>query len=162
MYNYFKDEGVMHPLFIFTTDNADIYKVEFVPHDYGSVITKKLYTLSFFPVTRSFLKYDSKISPTIVNIISQFLSQDPENVLWYMCSPEDYNPRSRHIVFNKWYKQFSETNTDYSRYDDAITNYDNTETFYISFIFNKNVFEERYIEQEIYLTLTSIEEQKNQ
>ncbi|HEA30160.1 MAG TPA: hypothetical protein ENH91_09225 [Leeuwenhoekiella sp.] len=91
-----------------------------------------------------------------------FLETDLEIALWYMCSPDDYEPRVIHIVFNKWFNVFSEDFKDYSRSNQIFTGYDEeSEVFYISLIYNHTIFDKERIEQEIDLAKTSIENLKS-
>ena len=91
--------------FNFTTSHKRLYTVYFLTNG-GVFVNKSADKLSVylgFNCTPLPPIADSKIGPTIMYIISKFLSEKPKSVLCYICSDTDKQDAARHVLFIRWY-----------------------------------------------------------
>lgn len=77
--------------------------------------------------------YDSKIKNTIIHIIEAFFYDQSDSAILYICFNGDGKARNRHIVFSKWYKEFSK---DFEKHNSSETH--GKLGFYGSIVFEKS------------------------
>lgn len=115
--------------------------------------------MAFAPLFRKTPRYDKKISETIIGITKQLLLSNKEIIIKYLCDISDDKQRQRHITFNQWFNRPDEDLKDYEKYNRRI-DIEDSAPYYLTFIYNKNVFTRQIIEEEVYLTLMLIENHK--
>ncbi|MFC5283227.1 DUF6169 family protein [Pedobacter alpinus] len=52
-------------------------------------------------------RYDRKIKSTIIYIIEEFFNALPTESILYFCMNQDGKAKNRHLIFDKWFKEFS-------------------------------------------------------
>ena len=102
MYEYFKKEG-SDPLFIFETKGGLTYYVTFRKMGTESYPLDNLYSLDFFEIENKKGKNDTNISSTILNIITDFISDNNHIVLHYICESIDLKHTFRRRLFSRWF-----------------------------------------------------------
>lgn len=140
-YNYVFDN--ITKTYNFTTKNNILYRVAFIVDETFSTISKQeipnIYQIIIEKANEEIEPFDQKVSKTIEQVIEQFFKKI-ENSLIYICSDDEEKAKTRHKVFDRWYKK--------SQHKDYIIKIDNIIQFrikdssiskiYTSFMFHKN------------------------
>lgn len=144
MYKYNLVEGENHPLFIFTTQYGDIINVGFIPTDYKVIKgVEAIYSVDVSSVSNNNGKIinDVCIGQTVSQIICNFMNDNPNILLNYVCESIDRKEYLRYRKFNHWNKTYS------SEYHETLYyEFQSDETtYYTSFIFNSTELDTEYI-----------------
>lgn len=70
-----------------------------------------LYEFSFYCNTSlGYTTYDERVSATIKSLLHSFFNDNPlvHNVLYYVCDYSDGNHKARNILFDRWFKDYSD------------------------------------------------------
>ena len=147
MYTYklIEDEN---PLFSFVTDSGIKYVLELLKQNFDNIYFKDLYILSFYPVIQEGVKLtnDIKIKATISQIIIDFLDNNKDALIHYICDSNDNRQYSRNRLFSKW---FNESNTVdvYSKFN---LNYPTEDLIYtLEFLFLTNTYHIKELEKKV-------------
>ncbi len=112
-YNY----SLCHGIYQFETSQNTTYVVNFVFRNgyfpENEFLEDNVYLISFHTSSRS-RKFDQRIELTLVNIITEFFSRNPESGLIFLCDISNNLQRPRKITFNKWFKKH---NTWFEKHD---------------------------------------------
>ncbi|MCU0352758.1 MAG: DUF6169 family protein [Cytophagales bacterium] len=101
--------------FYFSTDSQIIYYAVFTKgeglYDEPHPLNELTYYFSFAPIGRvdDRLGTDYRIRATIISIIEHYLKNNPEKVVFYVCSNQKYADYSRFRLFTRW-KKYGATN----------------------------------------------------
>ncbi len=105
-YNYVFDN--ITNTYNFTTKNNILYRVAFVVDETFSTISGEeipnIFQIVIEKANEAIEPLDSKVSRTIENIIERFFIHI-ENSLVYVCYDLDKKAKTRHDVFERWYKK---------------------------------------------------------
>jgi hypothetical protein len=111
-YNYVFDN--ITNTYNFTTKNNILYRVAFVVDETFSSISGEeipnIFQLVVEKANEGPEPFDAKVSRTIENIIERFFAKI-ENSLVYICSDIDKKAKTRHDVFERWYKKSNSKKT---------------------------------------------------
>jgi hypothetical protein len=158
MYTYkiIEDEN---PLFSFITASGVKYVLELLKQDFDNIYFKDLYILSFYPVVNEGVKLsnDIKIKATISQIIIDFLDNNKDALIHYVCDSSDKRQYSRNRLFSKW---FNESNTIdvYSKFN---LNYPTEDLFYtLEFLFITNTYQIKELEKKVKQQMNSFSDFK--
>ncbi|PIB33863.1 hypothetical protein BFP78_06350 [Gaetbulibacter sp. 5U11] len=155
MYEYFLEQGADGPYFYFYTENNLTYYVAFRNMSQDSHPLNNLYSLDFGEIDEHKGKNDSKISSTILQIITDFLNEDLSYVIHFLCDSADSRQLNRKRLFNRWFS-ICDMNS-WIKYDYDFDNVD----YNVSFLYNTDFYETEIIESEILLTLDVYERAKD-
>lgn len=129
--------------FFFTTDEGDDYTIYFTDTEgyfpklsYSNSV--KLFGFDYLGKPKS-VKYDRKISDTIITSILNFLSKET-NILIYVCGQSDAKQRYRNRLFNRWFKDYNQMG--FVKYD--ITYDGDTYVSFLTSSKNPNLFTFQY------------------
>lgn len=158
MYTYklIEDEN---PLFSFVTDSGVKYVLELLKQDFDNIYFKDLYILSFYPVVSEGVKLsnDIKIKATISQIIIDFLENNKDALIHYICDSNDNRQYSRNRLFSKW---FNESNTVdiYSKFN---LNYPTVDLVYtLEFLFVTNTYQIKELEKKVKQQMNSFSDHR--
>ena len=158
MYTYklIEDEN---PLFSFITDSGVKYVLELSKEDFGNNYFKDLYILSFYPTIKQGTKRinDIKIRATISQIIIDFLDNNKDALIHYICDSNDNRQYSRNRLFTKW---FNESNTIdvYSKFN---LNYPTEDLVYtLEFLFISGKYTSKDLEKKVKQQMNSFSDFK--
>ncbi len=154
MYKYRKREG-NDPLFTFETIHELTFYVAFRYMGAENFPLENLYSLDFGETERNKSPIDQEISITILKIITDFVSENNHIILHYICDSMDNKQDFRDRLFSRWFSITSPKN--WNKYDILLENYEN---YRLSFLYNADIYNSRFIEREIILTLDSLEREK--
>jgi hypothetical protein len=105
-YNYVFDN--ITNTYNFTTKNSILYRVAFVVDETFSTISGEeipnVFQIVIEKANEETEPLDTKVSRTIENIVERFFIR-VENSLVYVCFDLDQKAKSRHNVFERWYKK---------------------------------------------------------
>jgi Family of unknown function (DUF6169) len=108
LYNYVFDN--ITNTYNFTTKNSILYRVAFIVDETFSTISGEeipnIYQLVIEKANEETEPLDIKVSRTIEDIVERFFSRI-ENSLIYVCYDLDQKAKTRHNVFERWYKKSS-------------------------------------------------------
>jgi hypothetical protein len=111
-YNYVFDN--ITNTYNFATKNDILYRVVFIVDETFSTISGEeipnVFQLIVEKATEEAEPFDLKVSRTIENIVERFF-QKTENSLVYICSEENKKAKTRHDVFERWYKKSGSKDT---------------------------------------------------
>lgn len=103
-------------IYQFETDRHLSYSCRFLdltndiaPVLYGNDI--RIYEFSFyFENEIGNTKYDERIAATIKSLLHSFFNDDPlvHNILYYVCDYSDERQESRKLLFNRWFRNYSD------------------------------------------------------
>ncbi|WP_421824873.1 DUF6169 family protein [Flagellimonas oceanensis] len=156
MYEYTREEGDDGPLFLFSTEFGLSYIVSFRQMGKLNYPLHKLYSIDFLEKKGRKGKSDIKISTTILSIILQFIDENPECTLHYLCDINDGKQMHRAKLFTRWFSLCGANNwmkLDF-KFDGA------PEDYMLSFLFDSHVYDEELMQDEILLTLDMLESDK--
>jgi Family of unknown function (DUF6169) len=119
--------------FYFETDYASDYLFPTLSIEAGSVFE---FVLSVAESTRTnSAPPDSRIAPTVVAAITDFLKADANRVITYICDSSDRRELARKRKFDQWFDMFA-TN-DFRKQEGTLTDFDGI-SFYIAAIWLQN------------------------
>lgn len=158
MYTYkiIEDEN---PLFSFITDSGVKYVLELLKQDFDNIYFKDLYILSFYPVIQKGVKLsnDIKIKATISQIIIDFLDNNKDALIHYVCDSNDNRQYSRNRLFSKWFNA-SNTIDSYSKFN---LNYPTEDLIYtLEFLFVTNTYQIKELEKKVKQQMNSFSDFK--
>lgn len=108
LYNYVFDD--ITNTYNFTTKNNILYRVAFIVDETFSTISGEeipnIFQLVIEKANEETEPLDIKVSRTIEDIVERFFSRI-ENSLIYVCYDLDQKAKTRHDVFERWYKKSS-------------------------------------------------------
>ncbi len=155
MYTYkqLEDEN---PLFLFNTKLYLTYIVSFIPEDFGNAYFNKLYSLDFTEINNRSDSYDKHIKPTILKIIENFLTKEPNALLHYVCDSLDGRQSCRKRLFKRWYlenekKNIGKLTIDYPTKD---TNYS------LEFLFHTKYYKLEEVQAKVIQQMNEFSEEK--
>ncbi|WP_298767071.1 DUF6169 family protein [uncultured Polaribacter sp.] len=105
-----------------------------------------MYILSFYPVVNEGVKLsnDIKIKATISQIIIDFLDNNKDALIHYVCDSSDKRQYSRNKLFSKWFNESNTINV-YSKFN---LNYPTEDLFYtLEFLFITNTYQIKELEK---------------
>ena len=121
---YLVSETVGTFLFQFESSNQVIYNIDFSKADYLFDIldehTQHVYTISFFPISTKEIKFDKRVSETIMATIIEFINSK-EAALIYICDSVDERQIFRQKIFIKWFN--SNENKAYFKHEARIIDF---------------------------------------
>lgn len=147
MYTYKQIEDE-NPLFSFVTDSGVKYVLELLKQDFDNEYFKDLYILSFYPDVQEGVKLSSdiKIKATISQIIIDFLNQNKQALVQYICDSIDNRQYSRNRLFTKWFNESNKINY-YSKFN---LNYPTAELIYtLEFLFITGNYNPKVLENKV-------------
>lgn len=160
MYKYTQKEDE-NPLFTFITDSGVTYILELSTYELGNPFFKNLYSLSFYPVT-NINKInkpidDVKIKTTILNILTEFLENNQQGIIQYICDSSDNRQNSRNRLFNKWFNEVDNRES----YNKLNLNYETEEIAYnLEFIFSSTSYKIEELKEQISAQMEEFSEYK--
>ncbi len=154
MYEYYQEEGVDHPLFLFKTIHGLTYYVSFKKMGVYNYPFNNLYSLDFDEIDKTKSIPDTKISITISHIIYKFIKDSTETILFYVCDSSDSRHQCRSRLFSIWKSNI--TNPNYVKLDIDL----NQTEINMSFIYDITSYDQAYIEENVVLYLDSLEREK--
>lgn len=155
-YKQLEDEN---PLFSFKTSLGVQYVLELTKDNFGCAYFNNLYSLSFYPTNTSSnkIKIDVKIQATISTIILDFLNNNKEALIHYICDSSDNRQYGRNRLFNAWFNQ-SNTSNAYSKLN---INYQTPDIIYtLEFIFFSDSYTNTAIETNVVKQMDAFSEYK--
>jgi len=158
MYQYKQIEDE-NPLFLFKTSLGVQYVLELTKDNFGCNYFNNLYSLSFYHTndTSNKVKIDIKIQATISTIIIDFLNNNKEALIHYICDSSDNRQYGRNRLFNTWFNQ-SNTSNAYSKLN---INYPTPDIMYtLEFIFFSGIYTNTDIETNVVAQLDVFSEYK--
>lgn len=126
----------------FVTKNNILYRIAFIVDETFSAISGEnianVYQVIIEKANGDIEPFDPKVSKTVENIIEQFFL-NVDNSLLYICSEANDKAKTRHEIFDRWYKK--------SMYREVIVKIDNVlnikisdhevQQLYTSFMFHR-------------------------
>lgn len=100
-------------LFVFHTDQGLEYSSAFFEYtetffQYGAPIEGLLYEFSFgTKAPEEGLKPDPRIKETVIQLLHNFIAENPMSAVAYVCDNEDGKARSREILFQRWFREYN-------------------------------------------------------
>jgi len=107
MYEYKTEESDNSSLFYFTNNSGNDFSVEVVDSLFEVEEKLALYAVSIDCLNEKNPKYDDNIGLTVCYIINQYLSQNPDIILIYICDSIDHRAHVRDRKFSYWYKRYN-------------------------------------------------------
>lgn len=142
MYKYKKIEGAGHPLFLFRTLTGSEYKVSFTNYDVLENIQIQMISVD---CENSRVK-DILTGETINDLIQNYLSENPNVILAYVCDSEDERAAHRQRKFLGWYQLYAkESRYSLRAYHVPVIELDLT--YYTALIYDAEVYSSEFMDK---------------
>lgn len=137
-----------NPLFLFTTDFDLTYLVSFRKEGFENQYFNNLYSVDFSEINTAKNAMDEGVQLTIIEIILNFISTNPQALLHYVCDSTDGRQVGRNKLFTKWFENgyngvYSKLNLNYQNEE---INY-NLEFLYVSGSYDIKVLKSKVLAQ---------------
>ena len=156
MYEYFILEGMDYPLFYFKNTYGNKFNVSFKPHDFLQGFN--VFHIGVDCMNSKKPEKDTKVGATVYSIIIDFLSDNYECLIAFVCDSTDNRHKLRKRKFNCWYNAYNESQYILKNYDIYVEEHDIT--YFTSIIFDPNIHPPQLINQTYGAEIESLSQPK--